>query len=280
MRSSLVFPRPLAIALLWLVSALSSGCLAATTLITVKPDASGTIEQTLMMSPAAAAQLQQMMAMGQAAGGGSKPTELFPEQDARNAATRIGEGVTYVSSQRLKSVDGEGLKALYAFTDVRKLRLSERPTPPGGGAMPGLTPPGRGGADDLTFRFSGPPAGNPIVTVVFPSAAASGRPNVPDAGRGGQMPPEALAMARQMLKGLRIDIAMQVDGRIVRTNSPHVEGSKVTLLAIDFEQFLADPAFLADLQKMQSIDALRARVGGVKGVKINPDNEVSVEFAR
>ncbi|MBI1875205.1 MAG: hypothetical protein HYS05_15135 [Acidobacteria bacterium] len=280
MRSTFFRSRFAKLALLWLVSTLSSGCLAATTLITVKSDASGTIEQTLVMSPTAVAQLQQMMAMGQAAGGGSKPTELFSEQEARNAATRIGDGVTYVSSQRLKTADGEGLKALYAFTDVRKLRLSERPTPPGSAAMPGVTPPGRGGSDDLTFRFSGPPAGNPTVTVVFPSPPAGGRQSAPDTGRGGQMPPEAMAMARQMFKGLRIDIAMQVDGRIVRTNSPYVDGSKVTLLAIDFEQFLDDPALLGDLQKLQSIEAVRSRLGGVKGVKINPDNEVSVEFTR
>lgn len=280
MRSIVCRSRPIALALVGLASTLSSGCLAATTLITVKSDASGTIEQTLVMSPAAAAQFQQMMAMGQAAGGASKPTELFSEQDARNAAARIGEGVTYVSSQRLKTADGEGLKAVYAFTDVRNLRLSERPTPPGGGAMPGLTPPGRGGADDLTFRFSGPPAGNPVVTVVFPSAPAGSRQSAPDAGRGGQMPPEAMAMARQMLKGLRIDIAMQVDGRIVRTNSKYVEGSKVTLLAIDFEQLLADPSLVADLQKTQSIEGIKARLEGVKGVKVNPDNEVSVEFTK
>lgn len=269
-----------ALACLWLASALSSGCLASTTLITVKSDASGTIEQTLVMSPAAAAQFQQMMAMGQAAGAGSKPTEPFSEQDARNAVTRLGDGVTYVSSQRLKTADGEGLKALYAFTDVRKLRLNERPTPPGGGAMPGMTPPGRSPAEDLTFRFSGPPASNPVVTVVFPSPSAGGRQNTPDAGRGGQMPPEALAMAKQMFKGLRIDIAMQVDGRIVRTNSPYVEGSKVTLLSIDFEQLLADPALLGDLQKMQSIESVRSRLTGIKGVKVNPDTEVTVEFTK
>lgn len=261
-------------AMLLLAATLSSGCLAATTLITLKTDASGTIEQTVVLSPAAAAQFQQMMAMGQAAGG-KPPAELFSEEDARNAASRLGEGVTYVSSQRIKSADGEGVRALYAFADVRKLRLDQRPTPPGG-AMPGLTP--RGGAEDLAFRFTGPPAGNPTVTVVFPSTTG-GRPIAPEGDRG-QIPPEALAMARQMLKGARIDIAMQVEGRILKTNSPHVEGSKVTLLAIDFEPLLADPSILNDLQRTQSIDALRSRLRGVKGVKVNPENEVSIEFTR
>lgn len=269
--------RFIALASFCLAAVLSSGCLASTTIITVKADASGTIDQTLLMTPAAVAQFQQLAAMGQAAGS-SKPQELFSEQDARNTAAKLGEGVTYVSSQRLKTPEGEGIKARYAFTDVRKLRLNERPSAPGG-SMPGMTPSGRGAADDLTFRFSGPPAGNPVVTVVFPSTTG-GRPNAPDAGRGNQMPPEALAMARQVLKGLRIDIVMQVDGRIIKTNSPFVEGSTVTLLAIDFEQLLADPAILADLQQTQSIEAVRSRLTGIKGVKLNPDNEVTIEFVR
>lgn len=256
---------------------LSSGCLAATTLITVKPDASGTIDQTMIMSPAAMAQFQQLMAMGQAAGS-HKPIDLFSEAELKNTAARLGEGVTFVSSQRLKTAEGEGIKAVYAFTDIRKLRLDQRPTPPGGG-MPGMMP-GRSGGDDLTFRFTGPPTGNPVVSVVFPSPSGGGRQNTPDTGRGGQMPPEALAMAKQMFKGLRIDIAMQVTGRIVRTNSPHVEGSKVTLLAVDFEQLLNDPSIFADLQKSQTIDAVRSRLAGIKGVKVPPENEVTIEFER
>jgi hypothetical protein len=42
------------------LSALLAGCFNSTTVISVKPDGSGTIEQTTTMSPQALAQMQQM----------------------------------------------------------------------------------------------------------------------------------------------------------------------------------------------------------------------------
>ena len=90
------------LALAGLACLAATGCIASTTLVKVNADGSGTIEQTVSMKAAAAAQLKAMMAgvgpPGDAASD-AKPAELFSENDMRDVAPRLGDGVTFVSSR-------------------------------------------------------------------------------------------------------------------------------------------------------------------------------------
>jgi hypothetical protein len=90
-------------------------------------------------------------------------------------------------------------------------------------------------------------------------------------------------LVMQMFKGLHLGLAVNVEGKVVKTNSPYVEGSKVTLMDIDFDPLLSDEkgfkalsgkmdAAMGDDRKM--MEALK----GIKGLKITTDPEVSIEF--
>jgi len=83
---------------------------------------------------------------------------------------------------------------------------------------------------------------------------------------------------KKMLDGLRIEIALEVAGAIVKTNSPYVQGSKVTLLEMDFAELMTNDAVLGKLANPESIEDAKQMLKGVKGVKVNLDREVSVEF--
>ncbi len=50
---------------------------------------------------------------------------------------------------------------------------------------------------------------------------------------------QALAMMKMMMRGLYVDVALNVDGRVIKTNAPYVEGSRVTLMQIDFDKLLS-----------------------------------------
>lgn len=267
-----------------LASVVLAGCLNSTTIINVKADGSGTIEQTLLMNKQAMAQLQQMTG---AAGRGSAGRKggPFDEQSLRNAASSMGEGVTFISATPLNTDDAEGTRAVYAFTDITKLRLEEKPSSPGGNATP-LGIPSGNSADNLLFRFAKSPAGNPRVTVVFPetkldaarkAAQAQGQPTPP--GKAADpMQAAALAMLKPMLNGLKISIVLQPAGKILKTNSPFVIGQQVTLLEMDLGQLLGDDAMLQKLRSVGSLEEIKAALKDVKGAKINADREVSVEF--
>lgn len=266
------------------------GCLNSTTVINVKADGSGTIEQTMTMNPQVAAQLQQMMSgFGEGAaqkseGAAQKKGGFFNEADLRAAAPKMGQGVTFVSATPIHTAEAEGTKAVYAFTDITKLQMNQKPAAPGGAAAMGGMP-GGSAAEDILFRFAKTPAGTSKVTVVFPEAKIDEARKTKAAAQAqaaktnDPMQAAGLAMVKQMLNGLKISIVMQPAGRIVKTNSPYVEGQRVTLLEMDFGQLMSDEAMLQKLQAAGSMEEMKPLLKGVKGVKINTDKEVSVEFA-
>src|SRR5262249_39525132 len=115
----------------------TSGCVTSDTLIKLKPDGSGVIVQKTLLSTEMTTQLSSLMQgfAKQIEGneGGQKDVkmpELFSEKEARSRAGRMGEGVSFVSSHKIAEEGMEGQEVTYAFRDITKLRLSEKPEPP------------------------------------------------------------------------------------------------------------------------------------------------------
>jgi hypothetical protein len=267
------------------VSALATGCITASTSIKIKPDGSGTIEQSVAMKAEAAEQFAAMAAgFGGAAGkeGGAKaaPPELFTEKQMQEAASKYGEGVTFVSSKPIKTKDFVGRTATYAFTDITKVHINQKPPAPKDGMAPSSK-----SADDVAFKFAKQPGGSSVLTVVFPEPdlskkkPADAAAKKEGAAKDQKMDPKQLEMAKTMLDGLHISIDLDVaPGHIVKTNSPYVEGSKVTLLEMDFSQLISNDKLLSEVAEPSSIEEAKKLLQGVKGFKVNLDREVSVEF--
>jgi len=270
-----------ALLLVFLCGFITSGCLTSVTTIKVKPDGSGTIEQSIAMKAEAAAQLTAMAStFGDAAEKDKDkppaPPELFSEKDMREAAAKFGEGVTFVSSQPIKTKDLTGRVATYSFADITKVRVNQKPPSPKG--APAEDESKGKAADDVAFTFLRHPGGTSVVTVLFPEPDLSKRKDK-DADTESKKPdPTQLAMMKKMLDGLRIEIALEVAGAIVKTNSPYVQGSKVTLLEMDFAELITNDAVLGKLANPESIEDAKQMLKGVKGVKVNLDREVMVEF--
>jgi hypothetical protein len=100
-------------------------------------------------------------------------------------------------------------------------------------------------------------------------------PKPPDSAEA-QQNQQALQMMKVMMKGLFVDVSLNVDGRIVKTNAPHVSGSTVTLLQVDFDKLLADEATLQRLQGATDIKAL----ANVPGLKVITERTLNVEFVK
>jgi len=279
-------PRLIRCLLLVLVCAPATSCITWITTIKVKPDGSGTIEQSVAMKTEAA---EQLAAMAASFGDGASkakdaPPELFTEKEMREAAAKYGEGVTFISSQPVKTKETVGRVATYAFTDITKVRVNQKPPSPQEDVSPGRSGTSRGaastGSDDVSFKFVRHPAGTSVVTVVFPEPDLSKKKDA-DTEKSTETKkpdPQQLAMMKKMFDGLRIDIALEVAGAIVKTNSPYVQGSRVTLLEVDFSQLITNDALLAKVSNPTSIEEAKKALQGVKGVKVNLDREVMVEF--
>jgi len=265
------------LAALILVAACSSGCLTAITSIKLRPDGSGTIEQTLSMSAAAAAQLASLAKGfgGETAGKASAEPDLFSEAEMKEAAAKFGSGVTFVSSTPIKTADRVGRVATYQFTDITKLRVDQKPQT---GDLPAAT---ASAGEDMLFRFAKQPAGTSTLTVVFPEAKLEEARKEAAAKQGSETPtvdPAQLAMMKKLFDGLRVEIGVDVLGTIVKTNSPYVQGSRVTLLEMNFSELLTNDALLARVAQPKSIEEAKALLKDVKGFKVNLDREVTIEF--
>src|SRR5262249_26541737 len=196
-------------------------------------------------------------------------------------AGKMGQGVTFVSSEKIDTPDHKGLKAIYAFTDIRKLSLEEMHAPNIGGDTAGMS---AAGAKDppMTFDFKQLPGGNGLLTI--------NQPGVEKALKNGDAKPAAkdtvdpktaqqgLEMAKAFMKGMRIDVQIQVP-RVVKTNSPYVDGGAVTLLSMDFDKVLADPAALQRMNGLTTLAETKAALKDFKGIKINLEPQVTIEFA-
>lgn len=259
-----------------LVATLCTGCIRSATVITVKADGSGTVEQTMLVN------LGLMKGMLGGLGGQSTPAPgALNEADLTRTAARMGEGVTYVSAEPLKSPDGfEGTKALYAFTDVTKLRVDQDPNLSGSTTGGISTPPKN--STPVTFGFATAGGVNTLTVSLKdePKPAGDGKTPAPTGGPDMDNP-QMMEMMRSMFKGFKVSIDVVVDGAIVKTNADHVAGSRVTLLEMDMETLLKDDAKLKELQKVlgpgASVSELKPYLKDVQGLKIN-DPVVTIAF--
>jgi hypothetical protein len=250
-----------------------TGCLQSATLLKVKPDASGTIEQTMLVN------MQTFKTMMAGMGGQAKDTapSVLNEADFKRTAERMG--VSPVSLTPMKEGPFEGAKAVFSFTDISKVRVDQDPNLSGatrgavGGSSSGNSPirfghTRQGGASTLTITFDEKQA----------DAAAA---KVPTGGPGGEIDPAMLQMVKTMFEGFKIGIDLQVEGKIVKTNADYVNGSRITLLEIDVAGLFEDEAKLKALQGKvgpgASIAALRPYLNDLKGVKIN-NPSITVEY--
>ena len=71
-------------------------------------------------------------------------------------------------------------------------------------------------------------------------------------------------------------MAVEVQGNLVKTNSVYQEGTKVTLLEMDFSELLSNDTLLqqAAAIKGQNLEEAKELLKGLKGFKINLDPEV------
>ncbi len=262
------------IAVVLFAAVICSACLKSTTVISVRPDGTGTILQETGFSPEAVAMLKGFAgAAGEKKEGG--PPELFGEQQAKQAASTMG--VRFISGEPIKTAELEGYRARFAFDDVRKLqmKMNQNPTAGMGGTDQGGQPP---------FGFAFDRRGDSaLLTITMPQEkpTAALEKLAPGLGSGGaganpEQNQQALQMMKAMMKGLFVDVSLDIDGKIVKTNAPYVAGSRLTLMQIDFDKLLANEAAFLKLQSATDLKSL----GAVPGLKVVTEPKVTVEFTK
>jgi hypothetical protein len=271
--------RPLRILGLLLATFSLTACLNSSTLVKLKPDGSGTVEQTTLVNMAA---LKGMM--GAQGGGPSGP--MMNKEDLERTAAQMGEGVRLLSSEPVKGDAGwEGVKAIFAFDDINKVQVNQGPSMNGGTrSRARSTEP----TDDDPVRFKLTRSGaTSTLSINFIDKPGAGKTTTAptDPQQQSQMPdltnPMVMNMIKSMFNGFKINIGLEVMGTIVKTNAEYVAGPRITLLEMDVVALLADEAKLKALQSKlgpdMSLSQVKPYLKDIKGIKIDGPS-ITVEF--
>jgi len=259
-----------------------SGCLSSATLIRVKANGSGTIEQTLLFNPSSLDKAFAGMGFKSTGGGSSVKPPTITTDDVTKDLARFGSGVSVVSVKPLKLPDGfEGAAVTFAFDDISKLRTEDFLLP---GPAADRKKSGGGAMDGIQFAMERRPDGTSILTAKFredrkpggttqSSKKSKDGPDLDD--------PEVQQMVKTLFKGFRIALDLEVGGEIVTTNADHVDGKRITLAEINIERLINESKKLEALDKVLSPDAsiakVRPHLKDIKGLKINHP-VVTVQF--
>ena len=84
----------------------------------------------------------------------------------------------------------------------------------------------------------------------------------------------------KMMEGMAMTISLEFNGEIVETNASYVDGSKVTLLDIDFSELLKDKESLELFKKNppDNLDEMKAIVENIPGMKVEFQKPVKIKF--
>lgn len=248
-----------------------SACINSATLVKLKADGSGTVEQTMLINLSA---LKSMMP-----GAPGQTSSPMNEADLKRTAERMGKGVRLVSTEPIRSGGFEGAKAIFAFDDINQVQVSQNPDLGGGpGGMMGAEPKTE---DPVHFKLARQ-GGTSVLTIAFQDRPSKGGR---DAGQSSDMPdmsdPMMMGMIKAMFQGFKINIDLEIVGSIVKTNAEYVNGSRITLLEMDMNALLADEAKFKALQSKlgpsASLAELKPYLKDIKGIKVDGPT-ITVEF--
>ncbi len=249
-----------------------TGCINSTTVIKVKPDGSGTVEQTTLVNLAA---LKGMLPAGasQTSGPG-----VVSEAELKRTAEKMGRGVRLVSSTPVKENGFEGVKAIFAFDDINQVQINQDPAL-GGGTSPDSKP---SAPDDDPVRFKlTRQGGTSLLTITIQDKPGGGKDATPQNDVPDMTDPMMMGMLKTMFQGFKINIALDVVGSIVKTNADYVDGSRLTLLEMDMAALLEDEAKFKALQGKlgpdASLSSVKPYLKDIKGIKVDGP-VITVEF--
>jgi hypothetical protein len=239
-----------------------AGCFEGQRTFKVNADGSGTIVDTAKLGAQASGMLQGLESMDK-----TTPAEKAAKKKMKYAekAASMGEGVTYVSTVTKDGAD----VTTYAFKNINTLKASSMPTPDENSSSKD---------EPLTFKLAKNAAGNSVLTIVAAKPAAA---DAADKTAKPTQTPEAIkqqiGMMKGLLAGLKIRSVVEVNGKIVKTNSPYAVGPAVTLMELDFDAL--DEAALVKLSASGPGAApTPAMLKGIKGIKM-ADPETTIEFS-
>ncbi len=262
------------------------GCFQTDTLIRLKPDGSGVIEETLLLSKDLLESFQEL-AKGFADEDSKIKSETSKEKqdpiqgmikDARSREKQYGPDVKFVSAIPLKTETMGGYKAIYAFKDINKVKVNQNPGKKTEKSEAGQENPAK--EENILFNFIKGPVSTLTVTMPKNKEKKKTQVEKKESPEKGPTDPKALEQMKMMFKDMGIRIALEIEGSILKTNATYRKKSEITLVELHFGKLIENKDIFEKLaaEQPKSIEEAKELLKGIEGLKIEMANPVFVKF--
>jgi len=276
--------------LVGLMAVLVSGCMQISQEVKVNRDGSAMMVEELRLPPFVVEMLSQFAAgfggseEGESAQTEISPSNLFPEEQFREKARRMGQGVEFVSREVKKFEEGMvGYVAKFKIRDINLFTLNAPEADPGIEKPTSNTP--------MTFNLQrGVSTSHLIIRQHFSEEPEKAKK---ETGEEEEKAPEReeelteadgqkLAQLQQMLVGMRMQIVVQCGEEIESTNATWHDQNRIILVDFDMGELLSNPDKLKMLSQMKeapkSQEDFMELLQGLEEIKFDLNPEIEVTF--
>lgn len=249
-----------------------SGCLDVSTVVRVRPDGSGTVTERMLMSREAFSEMKPV---------GGKDDNVPDKVQLEKKSLEMGEGVTFVDVHHVETKSHEGYESVYAFRDINLLRISRNPdTQAPSDSSSSAAASVIKNRQYVTFAFT---RGDPSkLRILMDREPEQKTQQASPAAAQSSAPAQQKMIAnfmKQFFKGMRIRLAVVVDGTLVSTNAAHRTGKRITLVDVDFDRLIAHPKQFAAFNAAgsgSSTKQMQRIMKNIAGIRVESRNEVDV----
>ncbi|WP_337866721.1 hypothetical protein [Ignavibacterium sp.] len=253
----------------------TTGCLQVDTKVFVNKDGSGIIEENVLIKN----EVLEMMKQFVMAFDSTKAEEFnfFQEEELISKASQYGEGVTFLSSEKLKSENFEGVRARYSFQDISKVNLSLVADD----QLPALTEESAPKDESELLKFVlDKTSAQTNLKIFLPSMKNEQNEDIAEEDVDDSTSNENFEKVKEIFADMKVSLRIIPSENIKQTNADFVDDNQVTLIEMNLNSLINNPDLFKDLSgnKIKSLDEFRKAVKDLEGFKIESKNEIKISF--
>lgn len=261
-----------------LLSALTfSGCLQIFTTVSVNPDGSGEVEETIYIGKNLLNLFQSISVMFKDSTKTMTAEEIFNRSEIAAGGKKLGEGVELIKFENLISGDLSGYKATFSFDDISKIKIDQNPD----NKMPSFGQENETETQNGQIGFAFEKGKNSNLKILLPQMQSDEKLNenviADDTSFVDQ---KAIDEFVEMFEGLKVNVQVKINGEIISSDARHIDGNVITLLNFDIKQILKNPDLIKTFkaQKPSNIAELEKFADLIPGFQIEFNKIVNVTF--
>lgn len=248
-----------------------SGCLEVKSKIIMNEDGSGTVEEIVLMSKETASFFYEFIAIFQDPDS-VKEVELFSEESLIKQASTMGDGVTFLSREKIKNDKMEGIKVIYKFENINNLLIDQNPS-----VRAPIEADEEPVENKQTINFSYKKGNPSVLTIINNSKEFEPTEKPLDEN---ETSPEMEERLKEIMNDLKFSLMIEFPKGFSSTNATFREENIITLFDIDFGKIVQNKDKWEKFMELPEGDfeSLKKIMKDLPGIKIDLNKEIVVTF--